>query len=69
MVVEAIVSKLSTRGSWDGRPLSVAFSCEMDHGLSRRLLAKNAEAKVQEVRLLYDWRGWLFPSISSTHVK
>ncbi len=53
------------------RLLSFAFSCEfgVGYGLSRRLLAKNGEAKVQDVRLLYDWRGWLFPVISSTHVK
>lgn len=51
--------------------LSFAFGCEfgIGYGLSRRCLAKNGEAKAQEERLLYDWRGWLFPSISSTHVK
>lgn len=55
----------------EGRLLSFAFGCGfgVEYGLSRRWLAKNGEAQVQEVRLLYDWRGWLFPSISSTHVK
>ena len=49
----------SSRVLVEERLRSFAFSYEfgVNYELSRRLLAKNGEAKVQSVRLLYDWRG------------
>ena len=72
MGVEAIVSKAKpSRVLEEGRLLSFACVYELgvENGLSRQCLAKNGEAKVQGVRLLYDWRGWSCPVISSMHVK